>query len=295
MTECSATFRRVSRTAVAIIMRSMNEQPHTEVALRRLGQQSFTDYTLYNVDSGSTDGTWEVVERYNPVAERRFRIAPTDYVPGKVLNDMVARTTEPILVLQNADAIPMDEHWLERLVRPLLDGTADATMSRQIARPSAHFVVNYDMDRGYSSKAIVAEPAEQFSAVACAFCRSLWEQTPFYTDGYSEDLAWARQCRERGGRFLYVPASVVEHSHNYTIEGLYKKRYRHGVARAHIYGQGPALGQQLLRLGKELARDLLQATRKGRLDTVPYNVVYRSTIHLGLYRGQRDATVRKSR
>jgi hypothetical protein len=91
-----------------------------------------------------------------------------------------------------------------------------------------------------------------------------------------------------------VPASVVEHSHNYTIEGLYKKRYRHGVARAHIYGQGPALGRQLLGLGKELARDLLQATRKGRLDTVPYNVLYRSTIHLGLYRGQWDAA-RKAR
>jgi hypothetical protein len=156
-------------------------------------------------------------------------------------------------------------------------------------------VVQYDMDRGYASKGLAADPAGQFSAVACAFRRALWEQTPFYTDGYAEDLAWARECRDLGARFVYVADSVVEHSHNYSIEGLYRKRYRHGVANVHIYGQGPALGRQLLRLGKELTRDLLHAAQRRRLDTVPYNVVYRSTIHLGLYRGQRDARARKPR
>jgi hypothetical protein len=37
-------------------------------------------------------------------------------------------------------------------------------------------VVQYDMDRGYASKGLAADPAGQFSAVACAFRRALWER-----------------------------------------------------------------------------------------------------------------------
>jgi rhamnosyltransferase len=265
-------------------MRSKNEQPYAEGALDALLTQTFTDYTLYNVDSGSTDGTLEEVRRFNQTPEHIIEIPSENYVPGVVLNMMVERAVEPIVVLLNADAVPSDDFWLERLLAPILSGQADVTMSRQVARDSACFINKYDYERAYSPRNI-QNNQEFFSAVACAFRRELWEKTKFYTDGYGEDLAWSKVCQAEGARFQLVLDSVVEHSHDYTLAQLYRKRYRHGIAYVYIYGTRPDLLRQSFRCARELVRDLLFAVRKLRIDTIPYNIVYRIVIHYAYYRG----------
>ncbi len=284
-----------ARPRAALIMRSMNEQPYTDRALAGLARQTFQDYVLYNVDSGSTDGTLEAVQRFNRDPGRVIQIAPEDYVPGAVLNDMIARTREPIVAFLNADAVPCDARWFEKLLAPILAGEADAAMSRQIPRDSARFVVKYDMQRAYDSKNLKGNDSDLFSAVACAFKRELWEETKFYTEGYAEDLAWAKQCKARGARFLLVDDSVVEHSHNYTLEGLYKKRYRHGIAYAYIHGARPAFAKQCFAWGREVVRDLFFAMKSLRPGVIPYNVLYRTLIHAAYHAGMREGVRRKAR
>jgi len=93
-------------TEIAIIMRSKNEMPYARRALAGLRSQRRKDWKLYAVDSGSTDGTLEEIQAYPP--GQMIQIAPADYEPGPVLNRMVAMTTEPLIVLLNADAIPLD-------------------------------------------------------------------------------------------------------------------------------------------------------------------------------------------
>ena len=270
---------------VAVIMRSKNEMPYAPLALKGLAAQTWKDFTLYNVDSGSTDGTLEVVRAANP--ERLQEIPPKAYVPGKVLNEMIAMSAEPVIVFLNADAIPDGDEWLERLLRPIVDGKADATMSKQTPRNDAHFVVKYDYHRAYDPRNIKEENEDFFSAVACAFRREWWERQKFPESGYAEDLAWARDCRVKGARFKLVLDSVVEHSHNYTIKELYRKKFRHGQTFRRIYGLKPGFFSQCYKCVREVVRDLLYALSRGRLDTIPYNLVYRITIHLALFKGSR--------
>ncbi len=276
----------------AIIMRSKDEMPYAVTALERLAEQSWEDWTLYNVDSGSKDGTLAAVRAFNP--DRITEITAAAYVPGKVLNEMIARTQEDLIVFLNADAIPLDAFWLERLLRPLLDGTADATMSKQHARPDARFVVDYDYRRAYDPRNIKAENEDFFSAVACAFRRSWWERIKFPESGYAEDLAWAKACREQGARLKLVLDSEVEHSHNYTLKGLYRKKFRHGQTYHRMYGQQPRIMRQTYTCLREILRDGLYACRRLRLGTVPYNLAYRIVIHVALYQGLRQAA-RESR
>jgi rhamnosyltransferase len=290
----SSTSDESAVPEVAVIMRSKNEQPYAEHALRALSNQTYSRFTLYNVDSGSTDGTLELVRRHNLAPDRIFQIPPEDYVPGVVLNSMVEKTTEPVIVFLNADAIPLDETWLERLIAPILNGRADATMSRQVARKTAAFINQYDYERAYSSRNVTRNH-EFFSAAACAFRRELWEETKFYTDGYAEDLAWSCACQAKGARFELVHDSAVEHSHDFTLSQLYRKRYRHGIAFVYIYGTRPSVIRQSLACAKEIVRDFLYAVRKLRIDTIPYNIVYRLVIHVAYYRGEREGQRRNRR
>lgn len=270
---------------VAIIMRSKDEQPFCERALEQLMQQDYPHFTLYNVDSGSTDGTWEVICHYNK--ERARQIRPEDYMPGPVLNDAVQRCDEPIIVFLNADAIAQGRQWLRKLICPIVEDLADVTMSRQICRSDAYFIVRYDYERAFHPKTL-AKNHEFFSAVACAFKRSVWDDQKFYHEGYSEDLHWSRRCQARGWRFTYVPESVVEHSHNYDLKALHKRKFIEGHAERWIYGKSPSFGQEVYRLSKELFRDFCYAFWKLEVPTIPYNIVYRMVFHLGLIKGRRS-------
>ncbi len=271
---------------LAIIMRAKNEMPYARRALAALRTQRRSDWRLYAIDSGSTDGTLEEIEAFGP--DELVRIAPEDYEPGPVLNRMVGMAREPIIVFLNADAIPLDDDWLGNLVAPVEAGSVDATMSVQVARPDADFIVAYDYARAYDPRNIKEENEDFFSAVACCFKKTLWQAHPFKEKGYSEDLAWARDCRRAGASFRLVTTSRVEHSHNFTLPGLHKKRYRHGKAYVDIFDAKPDPVGQTVSCLREMVRDVFHAARCGRVDAIPFNLAYRYTIHRALFLGIRD-------
>jgi rhamnosyltransferase len=261
--------------SVAIIMRAKNEMPHVHKALEALTQQSCSSFDLFAVDSGSSDGTLEALQESGASLKQ---IAPEEYIPGNVLNNAITQTNHELIVLLNADAIPQSKQWLENLIAPIMENKADATFSKQVARPDARFIVTYDYERAYNTSK--ADPGF-FSAVACAFKRSLWENNGFPTNGYAEDLAWAERCRAEGARFLLVENSVVEHSHNYTLKELHKKRFRQAIT----FHDTPNRARQFCLCLREIARDFLHAIAKFKLHTIPYNVAYRINIHRAIYEG----------
>lgn len=266
---------------VAIIMRSKDEMPYVRSALEMLKRQTFTDFELFVVDSGSTDGSLEILREHCD-ADHLVEIPPADYHPGKVLNEAIARIDHPTIVLLNADAIPQSEYWLENLLHPILCATADATFSRQLARPEAFFIVAYDYQRAYDPKKC---SLGFFSAVACAFKRELWSHHHFHNQGYAEDTIWATACTTFGAHVTMAEESVVEHSHNYSLTGLFYKKFRHGLALAKVEGKSSALRHSVCLCLRELARDVVFAGRQRQLRTIPYNIAYRVTIHAGLHRG----------
>lgn len=280
-------------SSVAIIMRSKNEMPYTKDVFDVLQRQTYRDFVIYNVDSGSTDGTVALIRERNPNTDKIIEIPPEEYVPGKVLNMMIERTSEPLIVFLNADAIPLSDDWLANLIAPLLSGEADGAISRQVARDDAHYIVKEDYKRAYNPSRFPGGVLDDFfSAVACAFKRELWEETKFYIGGYAEDLAWCRECQAKGRRFVMVADSVVEHSHNYSLKGLYRKRWRQGVAFGYIYGSSPHALTRLYQVSREIVRDTVCAVKSGQLQTIPYNMVYRSLIYLAYHQGNKEGIKR---
>jgi rhamnosyltransferase len=269
---------------VAIIMRAFNEMPHVQRALSMLECQTFRAFDLYAVDSGSSDGTLQALQAACGEAGVQ-QIAPADYMPGKVLNEAIARTHHEIILLLNADAIPLSNDWLERLIGPILDGHADATFSRQVARDDARVIVAYDYQRAYNP----AKVAPGFySAVACAFRRDLWETRTFREHGYAEDTIWAREGIKEGLRILLAADSVVEHSHNYTLKELFAKKRRQARALAECHFLDPRPGAEIYVCFRELIRDFCYALFRLKLGTIPYNIAYRVAVHAGTHKGLRE-------
>src|SRR3954467_8655180 len=94
----------MSDPRVTIIMRSFNEAWALRDTLPALQAQDYTNWELVVIDSGSTDGSVELIR---PAKPKHFvQILPHDYQPSRVMNQgMVLAETETAIFL-NADATP---------------------------------------------------------------------------------------------------------------------------------------------------------------------------------------------
>lgn len=223
---------------IAVIMRSYNDIDVIEGTLNMLSRQSIKDFELWNFDSTSTDGTLEVIRRYNEDARIRLNDS-SKYNPGRILNEAVWTIEADILVFLNSDAEPQDEYWLERLIEPLSDGKVGAVFGRQVARPDCRSLFVMDTERAFGDGKESARWLHFFSMANSAARSSILRCLPFETAvQYSEDIEWSYRLRRSGYQIRYVADAVVMHSHNYTLRESYKRHFGEGAAEAYIFREG---------------------------------------------------------
>ena len=68
---------------VSVVIRTLNEAKHLENLLKGIHQQNYTDWEIVLVDSGSTDGTLDIANRYDA---RIFHIPKDEFTFGRSLN-----------------------------------------------------------------------------------------------------------------------------------------------------------------------------------------------------------------
>ncbi len=258
----------MSDPPVTIILRSFNEAWALRETLPALKAQDYANQELIVIDSGSSDGSPELIRRASP---RHFvQILPHDYKPGRVLNTGMALARTEIAIFLNADATPQGPGWLRPLVEALRDPGTAAVFGRQIPRPGCRAVFAADYDRCFGERRESARWEHFFSMVSSGLRREIWERRGFLESlQYSEDDEFARWCRAQGRRVAYCPSSVVMHSHNYTPRQAYKRSFGEAWA-LHAMGAAPrteASGWPSLALGwlNDSRRDLAFCLRAGRL------------------------------
>jgi rhamnosyltransferase len=281
------------KARVSIVMRSFNDAAVIGGTLEALRRQTYQDFELWNFDSTSTDGTLDVIRRYN-VPQRICLNDSRSYNPGRVLNDAVSRVGGGIVVFINSDATPQDEHWLQKLIAPFEDPQVGATFGRQIARPDARSLFVKDTERAFGDGNVSNQWAHFFSMANSAIRRHLALDDPFETRiQYSEDIDWSYRLRNRGYKIRYVEGAVAMHSHNYTLAQSYRRHRGEGMADAFIFRSGEQrrsfVGACLAPFGMEVLRDLAWAARHRSADAFLHAVPLRAAQKWGRWQGLRAA------
>jgi rhamnosyltransferase len=274
-------------------MRSYNEAWALEDTLKGVFSQHYTgEIELIVIDSGSTDGSHEIIRRYNPA---HFTILePGTYVPGKVLNAGMRAASHEWVVFLNSDATPHDADWLPELLKVAVEtpqlGTA---FSRQVPREDCQAVFAHDYERCFGPQRESAGWDHFFSMVSCVVSKAAWTEQPFREDlQYAEDDEWSRRLKQAGYAVVFAEKSLAIHSHNYTPAQAYKRARGDALAVARA-GNVPRanrtwLRDVLMRAVKDTLKDASYCKAQGKLSELPHAFRVRYEQRRGRLDGYRE-------
>ena len=254
-------------------MRSFNEGWALRETLPALAIQEYRNWELIVIDSGSTDGSVELIKKAAP---RHFiQIKSKDYNPVRVLNCGMQMARGEFGIFLNADATPVGNNWLRPLVTALHDPQTAACFGRQIPRPDCRAVFAHDYERCFGQNREASRWDHFFSMASSGLRKDIWAKRGFNEQmQYSEDDEYTRWCVAQGYRIAYVPESVAMHSHNYTAQQAYQRSYGEARALAAVWpGSKSHLNfVHTLLLGwlNDARRDLLFCRRQHRLREWPH-------------------------
>jgi rhamnosyltransferase len=182
------------------------------------------------IDSGSTDGTLELVKSL-PV--RLYSIPAEEFNFG-LTRDYGFRLAEgEILVALSQDAIPVGSAWLQKLVEPFAGKEVSVVQGYDVVPEDRE---GYFWDRMrlfyYTSECrrwMNEHNSIGLSFTSCAIRRSVWERHPLGRVDMSEDKALQKQLVANGYRIVLQPEAKSYHSHMYTARTLAKRCENEGL------------------------------------------------------------------
>lgn len=274
----------------SIVIRTLNEATYLDDLLVMVGRQQLRGLAVEVVliDSGSTDETVDIARQHGC---RITTIAKQEFSFGRSLNRGCAFATGDILVFISGHCVPVNEHWLQNLCQPLIDGTVSYTYGRQVG----------DDDSQFSERRIFAKYFPETSAIPQAgfFCnnansailRKAWDTQRFDEDLTGlEDMALAKQLVAQGHKVGYVAEAPVFHHHRETWAAVRRRFEREAIALQQIMPEVHLTRLDVLRyVASSVLMDWKSAARHGKLRASFWDILrYRVAQYTGSYAGNND-------
>lgn len=211
------------------------------------------DYEILIIDSGSTDGSIELLNSYPNI--QIHQIEPSDFGHGRTRNMGVSMTSGEFAVFLTHDALPANDKWLFELVN---ETSKDEAIAGGFGRHTAyqkdgpyihrdmetHFnnfkqspaVVWLDDEIRYDSEIGYRQFLHFYSNCNSCLRRSVWEKFPFPDVDFAEDQAWAELVIKNGYKKVYVDTAIVYHSHQYGFWQTFIRSFDESRALKNVFG-----------------------------------------------------------
>ncbi len=195
-------------------------------------QETSRRFEVLVIDSGSTDGTLDVLRKH-PV--RVMTIPPEAFDFGKTRDLAYQNAQSPFVVNLSQDAIPMHEAWLENLLRPFDDLEVSASCGPSLPDPDRHFPQFPWELNGYfyftrEIRKFVARYGKGLSFANSAVRRDVWERLRFDKQPLGEDFQFQIKLYNEGLAIAFPHDAPVLHHHNYDTASLYRRCRNEGLS-----------------------------------------------------------------
>lgn len=257
---------------ISVVLPVKDGAPFLREMLPQLLSQSIAaSLEIVAVDSGSSDDSIDVLVQHGATV---LSIAPAEFDHGLTRNLGAAHARGEVLVFLSQRARPVGDRWLAPLISALdADPEVVGVCSRVLPYPEADILTRRDAERELSGspsrrraqildRETYVQMTEHerrvflnFHTVSAAIRAEAWRRTPFRSvRTLGEDLLWAREVVQGGWALVHEPASLVLHSHDYSLIELFARHVDDGIANHDINGRALDEGDILPQISA-LARD----------------------------------------
>lgn len=281
---------------VSIVILAKNEAMNIGLCLDSIFAQDYEgEFEVLVIDSGSEDGTLEIVRGY-PVT--LVEIPPEEFRHGGTRNLGASLGQGKYIVYITADAFAKDAYWLRNLTagldRPEVAGVYGRQIPKEKAWPMERFMLGYLYSpekrvQAWEEGEAVDMDLTWFSTVNSAIRRTVWERYPFSeTIIMSEDQEWSRRVLLDGYKIWYEPQAAVYHSHNNTLRRAFQRYFDSGMSSEECYlpGAKGSLLAFMVRGLRYFGAEMRYLVERGYLAWIPYATLYEMLKFSGILLGR---------
>ena len=230
----------------SIVIRAYNEEQHIGRLLAGIEAQTIKDVQIILVDSGSTDSTVRIAQQF-PVDV--VTIKPEEFTFGRSLNLGIAHAQAELVVMASAHVYPVYPDWLAMLLEPFIDPRVGLAYGKQRGCETTQFSEQQIFRHWFPDRSVVHQTTPFCNNANAAIRHSLWLDQPYDEQLPAlEDLAWSKLIQEKGHSICYCAEAEVIHVHNESLEGIFNRYRREGMAFKLIYPQETFTLRDLYRL-----------------------------------------------
>jgi rhamnosyltransferase len=224
---------------ISVVIPVRNEAIKIRACIEGILAQSVPVKEIIVVDSGSTDGTIEILREYEKV--RIIEIDSSSFNHGETRNVGVSNASGEFCVLTVGDAKPYNNDWINHLLSGFSDENVAGVCGRQVVphdpdknpvdwfRPiSEPETVSYHFDNAEEFNALSAAEKKSVCSwddVTAMYRRKVLLEIPFQKTTFAEDALWAKDALLAGYTIVYNPAARVYHYHIENPEFTYKRTF----------------------------------------------------------------------
>ena len=219
----------------SIIIRTYNEEKHLPELLQAIADQKSDVCEIESVlvDSGSTDNTVEIAEKFSC---RITHIKKEEFTFGKSLNIGCEFANGDFLLIISGHCIPANERWVENLVKPLINDTITYSYGRQIGRDTTKFSEEQVFDKYFPEHSAIPQEGFFCNNANSAIRKDAWKLFQFDEELTGlEDMALAQKLVGAGHKIGYVADAPVYHIHDETWKQVCHRYEREAIALQNIF------------------------------------------------------------
>jgi rhamnosyltransferase len=277
----------------SIVIRCYNEREHIGKLLHGVFEQSYDNFEVILVDSGSTDGTLDVAEQY-PI-EEIVHIPPEKFSFGRALNYGCQAADGEFCVFISAHCYPKRVDWLERLLEKFEDDDVAMVYGKQRGGGPTKFSERQIFKRWFPDDDLDYQLTPFANNANAAIRRDLWEKHPYDEELTGlEDLDWGKRVKQAGYEISYASEAEIVHIHDETPKEIYNRYRREAIAHKQIISdQEFSLKDFITAFVTNTFSDYQSALRQGEFWEHSYSIpAFRFLQFWGTYRGfKHDTTI----
>lgn len=219
----------MKKADVSIVFRALNEEKYFEQALQACREQVLDDLTfdIVLVDSGSTDRTLEIAEKYDC---QIVHIPKHQFSFGRSLNWGCEAASGDYLIFISAHCIPTHNRWLQNLIQPLLDNIATYSYGRQLGNEASKFSEKQLFAKYFPDFDKSPQDGFFINNANSAITKSAWQTFKFDEDVTGlEDMVLGKQLVGAGEKIAYIADAPVIHIHEESYRQVRRRYYREAL------------------------------------------------------------------